>query len=97
LNNLTVKDWKRMYAHIMDRFHGQEGVYIEGEVTSSDGGVPGGTEEVGFSVAPGVSAIVPMPLGGKGIQTGYYLRSFSPDFTLARISLTFDVRTLFGA
>ena len=97
LNNLTVKDWKRLYVHMMDRFHGAEGVSITGTMTSGNGGVPGGTEDLSFNVPSGVAAIVPWPLGGKGIQAGFMLASNSPDFTLARISLTFEARTLFGA
>lgn len=94
---LTIKNWKRVYLEFMDKYRGQEGVYFTGTMTTHGGGLPNGTEDVSFSLDPSSYDIVPAPVAGQGINAGIDLISYSPDFTVARLSLTFDVRTIFGA
>lgn len=94
---LIIKSWKRAYLEFMDQYRGAEGVYFTGTVTTHGGGIVNGTEDVAFSLDPSGYDIVPAPLAGQGINAGMDLLSYSPDFTVARLSLTFDPRTLFGA
>jgi hypothetical protein len=96
---LTIKDWKRTYVEMKDNLTpaGPEGVYIFGTYTAAEGGVPGGSQGVSFSIPPGAKDTVPHPTEGKGLKAWLDLASFSPDFTIARISLTYDERSLYGA
>jgi len=73
-------------------------VQITGQVTCGGGGVPGGTQAVDFQLAPGaIGDIIPHPIEGAGIWATVDLQSNSPDFTLERIHLSAEERTLFGA
>jgi hypothetical protein len=96
LSALTIKNLKRAYAEIAD--NDGRGVSITGTVTSGDGGIPGGVENVDFELTPGANfKIVPSPLHGAGIWSTIDIQSNSPDFTLERLHLAAEERTLFGA
>ena len=96
LSALTIKNLKRAYAEISD--NDGRGVSITGSVTSGDGGIPGGVENVDFELAPGAAfKIVPSPLHGAGIWSEIDLQSTSPDFTIQRVHLATEERVLFGA
>jgi len=96
LSALTIKNLKRVYAEIAD--NDGRGVSITGTVTSGDGGIPGGVENVDFELPGGASfKIIPSPVHGAGVWSTIDLRSNSPDFTLERLHLAAEERTLFGA
>jgi hypothetical protein len=96
LSALTVKNVKRLYAEIAD--NSGLGVSMTGTVTSGGGGIPGGVESVDFELTRGVPfGIKPSPLHGAGIWSAIDLQSNSPDFTLERLHLAAEERTLFGA
>ena len=93
---ITVKNFKRLYCEVQD--NDGRGVSITGTVTTADGGVPGGVQGVDFELPPGaVHALIPSPLAGAGITAAIDLISQSPDFTLERIHIAAEERTLFGA
>jgi hypothetical protein len=93
---LNIKNSKRIYVEVDD--NDGRGVQMTGSVTSGGGGVPGGTQAVAFELAPGaISGIIPSPIEGAGIWAAIDLQSNSPDFTLERIHLSAEERTLFGA
>jgi hypothetical protein len=93
---LGIKNSKRIYVEVDD--NDGRGVQITGQVTSGGGGVPGGVQGVDFQLAPGaVQGIIPHPIEGAGIWAQVDLQSNSPDFTLERIHLSAEERTLFGA
>jgi hypothetical protein len=96
LSALTIKNLKRLYAEIAD--NDGRGVSITGTVTSGGGGIPGGVESVDFELTRGVPfGIKPSPLHGAGIWSAIDLSTNSPDFTLERLHLAAEERTLFGA
>jgi hypothetical protein len=96
LSALTIKNLKRLYAEIVDS--SGQGASITGIVNSSGGGIPGGIESVAFELTPGSGfGILPSPLHGSGIWSGIDLSSNSPDFTLERLHLAAEERTLYGA
>jgi hypothetical protein len=96
LSALTLKNVKRLYAEVAD--NDGRGVSITGTVTSGGGGIPGGVESVDFELTRGVPfGILPSPLHGAGIWSAIDLQSNSPDFTLERLHLAAEERTLFGA
>ena len=85
-----------MYAEIHD--NSGLGVSLVGTLTSGGGGVPGGVEDVGFDLTQGSRfGILPVPLSGAGIWGSVDLVSTSPDFTLERLHVAAEERTLFGA
>jgi hypothetical protein len=95
-SQLMIKNAKRIYAEVDD--NDGRGVQITGQVTCGGGGVPGGTQAVDFQLAPGaIGDIIPHPIEGAGIWATVDLQSNSPDFTLERIHLSAEERTLFGA
>ena len=98
-NLLTIKHFKRLYMEMRDNLNppGPEGVTLTGTMTTADGGIPNGSEDVGFDLAPGMFGTVPQPTVGAGLSAWVDLRSQSPDFVLERLSLTYDERTLYGA
>jgi hypothetical protein len=96
MSQLMIKNWKRAYAEVMD--NDGRGVDVIGTFTTQDGGVPSGVEDVAFQVTRGAShALVPWPLHGAGIAGSFDIRSTSPDFTIQRLHVTYEERTLFGA
>lgn len=94
---VVIKSWKRLYLEYMDMYRGAQGVFWTGTLQTHGGGIQNGTEDISFSLEPSGYDIVPCPVAGQGINAGVDLISYSPDFTVARLSLTFDPRTLFGA
>jgi hypothetical protein len=93
---LIIKNFKRLYAEIED--NDGRGVQISGSVTSGDGGVPGGVQTFAFDLPPGRGhGIIPQPLEGAGIWGAIDLTSYSPDFSLQRLHLATEERTLYGA
>jgi hypothetical protein len=93
---LGIKNSKRIYCELDD--NDGRGVQMAGQVTSGGGGVPGGVQGVDFELAPGASSgIIPSPISGAGIWAAVDLQSSSPDFTIERIHLSAEERTLFGA
>ena len=96
IQQITVKNFKRAYLEVMD--NDGRGVQITGQVTSAGGGVPGGTQAVDFQLAPGKPHdIIPAPLESAGIWAEVDLVSESPDFTVQRLHLAAEEKTLFGA
>jgi hypothetical protein len=95
-SQLMIKNFKRMYCEVHD--NSGLGVSITGAMSSGGGGVPGGSEDVGFDLPPGKQFdILPAPLSGAGIWGAVDLQSTSPDFTLERLHVAAEERTLFGA
>jgi hypothetical protein len=93
---LGIKNTKRIYCELDD--NDGRGVQMTGQVTSGGGGVPGGVQAIDFELAPGASSgIIPSPISGAGIWAAVDLQSNSPDFTIERIHLSAEERTLFGA
>jgi hypothetical protein len=73
-------------------------VSLTGTVITKGGGVPNGAENIGFQLAPGeVFDILPQPLSGQGILAAVDLQSTSPDFSMEKLHLATEGRTLFGA
>ena len=95
-SQLMIKNSKRLYCEIDD--NDGRGVSLTGTVTSGDGGVPGGVQAVDFQLAPGAAhGVIPHPIEGAGLWAAIDLQSNSPDFTLERIHMSAEERTLFGA
>jgi|HubBroStandDraft_6_1064221.scaffolds.fasta_scaffold00529_29 hypothetical protein len=93
---LGIKNSKRIYCELDD--NDGRGVQMTGQVTSGGGGVPGGVQGIDFELAAGASSgIIPSPISGAGIWAAIDLQSYSPDFTIERIHLSAEERTLFGA
>jgi hypothetical protein len=93
---LSVKNYKRVYAELHD--NSGQGVDITGTLTARGGGVPGGVEDIGFSLTAGqLHDIIGHGVSGAGIQCAVDLQSKSPDFTLERLHVAADERTLYGA
>lgn len=102
---LTIKNFKRIYCEITNNTKTPSeppdvpvaDVSLVGEVTSG-GGVTGGVESVAFDLVQGRrEGILPQPLEGAGIWAQVDLRSVSPDFTIERLHVAAEERTLFGA
>ena len=93
---LTIKNAKRLYAELHDMSGG--GIGITGTITGSGGGVPGGTQDVGFQLPPGKKYdILGFPIESGGIALQADLQSYSPDFIIERLHLASEQRSLFGA
>lgn len=93
---LTVKDFKRLYMEVHD--NSGLGVSMTGTMTCGGGGVPGGVEDIGFDLTEGkLFDIIPAPTEGKGIWGFVDLQTTSPDFTIERLHLGAEMKTLFGA
>jgi hypothetical protein len=100
---LTIKNFKRLYCELNNNSP-TSGVTLTGSFISG-GGVPGGVEDIAFDMAagevpaaPGVksAAILPQPLSGAGIYGAIDLQSTSPEFTLQRLHLLSEARTLYA-
>lgn len=93
---LSIKDFRRLYLELHD-VSGQ-GAILNGAVTTHEGGIPGGSQEVSFEIVPGKNyEILPYPLSGAGIVGALDLSSVSPDFIIERVHLGSEERTLYGA
>ena len=96
LAQLSIKNFKRIYYEVHD--NSGLGVSMTGNLTSGGGGVPGGVEDIYFQMNPGEGyRLDGHGLTGGGIWAQIDLNSLSPDFTLERIHLAAEERTLFGA
>jgi hypothetical protein len=94
-SQLMIKNFKRIYAEIHD--NSLNGVSLTGTLTCG-GGVPGGSEDIAFDLADAQqSDILPEPVAGAGIWGQVDLVSTSQDFTLERLHISAEERTLFGA
>ncbi|HEX3522860.1 MAG TPA: hypothetical protein VHT52_12320 [Stellaceae bacterium] len=93
---LQVKNFKRIYAEIDD--NDGRGVSLTGHLATGDGGIPGGVQSLDFELTGGVEhKIIPQPVDGHGIWGAIDLISRSPDFTLERLHVAAEERTLYGA
>ena len=93
---LAIKNWKRLYCELHD--NDGRGVSLTGTMTCGGGGVPGGSEDVGFDLTEGAKYdIIPCPIQGNGIWGAIDLQSTSPDFTIERLHIAAEMRTMFGA
>lgn len=96
VSNLTVKNFKRLFMELHD--NGGGGVSITGTVHCDGGGMPGGTQDVGFELTGGKRyTLEPQAIEGGGIAAAIDLQSVSPDFTIERIHIVAEERTLYGA
>jgi hypothetical protein len=67
-------------------------------VTTEGGGIPGGTQDVFFELAPGeLYKLDPHQISGQGLSGHLDMLSYSPDFTIERLFVGAEERTLFGA
>jgi hypothetical protein len=93
---MTLKNFKRLYMEVHD--NSGKGVEFTGTLTCGGGGVPGGSEDIGFALPEGARFdILPQPVQGAGIWGAVDLESVSPDFTIERLFVAAEQRTLFGA
>ena len=93
---LTIKNFKRMYMEVHD--NDGRGVSFTGTHSTGGGGVPGGVEDIGFDLTEGMRFdIIPCAIQGAGIWGAVDLESTSPDFTIERLHVAAEERTLFGA
>jgi hypothetical protein len=92
----TIKNWKRVFLEFYDNFN--RGVSLTGTLTTSAGGIPGGVKDIGFEIVPGKRyGFEPYPVESAGIAGAIDLESISPDFTLERLHIAAEERTVFGA
>jgi hypothetical protein len=93
---LVIKNWKRVYLEVHDNSGG--GVMFTGTLSAGDGGVPGGVQDIGFELQGGATQIVDAQATAcAGIWGAVDLDSYSPDFTIERLHIASEGRTLFGA
>jgi hypothetical protein len=93
---LQLKNFKRLYLEVDD--NDGRGVSLEGALETGDGGIPGGVQSVDFELTGGTRhKIIPQPVDGHGIWGAIDLKSISPDFTIERLHVAAEERTLFGA
>jgi hypothetical protein len=93
---VTIKNWKRLFLEFYDNFGG--GVSFTGKILCRGGGVPGGNQDIGFAMSEGqFYAFDPERIEGAGIAGAVDLESVSPDFTIERLHVASEDRTLFGA
>jgi hypothetical protein len=95
-SSLTIKQMKRVFLEMHDHYGG--GVSVHGALTTKGGGIPNGSEELAFELSPGESyGIKPWPTSGAGLNGAIDLESISPDFTIERLQVAVEDRTLYGA
>lgn len=101
---LAIKNFKRLYIEMYD--DSGDGLSLTGSFVSGGGEVPGGTQDIAFDIAAGVvpvatgirrAELVPQALNCSGIFGAIDLKSYSKDFTIERLHLTAEERTLYGA
>jgi hypothetical protein len=96
LSQLTIKNFKRVFLELHD--HSGGGVSLIGTIHTSGGGIPNGAESLGFQLTGGVAHdVIPFAVNGNGLDGAIDLESISPDFTIERLHLTAEERTLYGA
>jgi hypothetical protein len=93
---MTIKNVTRVIAEIHDNDGG--GVSFTGNLNTAGGGIPNGTQSLGFQIQAGAKyGIEPWAVSGMGLAGAIDLTSLSPDFTLERLFLYVEERSLFGA
>jgi hypothetical protein len=113
LSEITIKNWKRLFLEVYDNTgdppfpldaEGERpypipaGVEFTGNLICSSGGVPGGVQDIGFALTEGSRyAFEPQAVEGGGIAATVDLFSTSPDFTIERLHILSEDRTLWGA
>jgi hypothetical protein len=96
LAQLTVKNWKRLFLEFYD--NDGRGVAFTGNFSTGAGGVPAGVQDIGFQMPAGQRyAMEPCSIQGMGIAGAVDLQSLSPDFTIERLSIMVEEKTLWGA
>lgn len=95
-SSLAIKNFKRVYLEMSDNDGG--GVPITGTLTTKGGGIPNGSEQIAFELAAGeLYGVKPSPTSGAGLSGAIDLNSIAPDFTIERLQVTTEDRTLYGA
>jgi hypothetical protein len=95
-SQLAIKNIKRVFLELHDNDGG--GVSLTGTVSTRGGGVPNGTQDISFEIPPGqIYGLEPQAVSCMGILGAIDLESVSPDFTLERLHIAIEERTLFGA
>jgi hypothetical protein len=104
---LTIKSWKRLFLDFADNIG--TGVNFVGGFSTIGGGIPNGTQEISFNLTPGPvlgtgvsntprpTATQPFALQASGIAGAVDMQSLSPDFTIERLHVMVEDRTLWGA
>jgi hypothetical protein len=93
---LNIKTWKRMFLEFYD--NDGRGVSFTGKLTTNGGGIPGGSKDIAFDLPAGkLYGFEPQPLESAGIAGAVDLESISPDFTIERLHITKEDRSLWGA
>jgi hypothetical protein len=96
LSQLTIKQFKRIFMEVHD--HSGLGVSFNGTSQTTGGGIPAGNQDVSFQLASGeIHDVLPHAINGSGLDCSIDLQSKSPDFTIERLHLTAEERTLYGA
>jgi len=96
LQQLTYKNWKRLFMEFYD--NDGRGVAFTGTFATGGGGIPTGVQDIGFQSPPGQRyAFVPQAINGQGIAGAVDIQSISPDFTIERLHIVTEERTLWGA
>jgi len=110
---INIKNWKRIFVELHDNTMDRDvnaatgveynqgppvGVSLTGTLTTQGGGIPNGSEDIGFALREGeLHDILPHSVSGMGISGAIDLQSTSPDWTLERIHVTTEERTQYGA
>ena len=111
MSQMTIKNWKRVFLEFYDNSKLQNGVHFAGAFTTTGGGIPNGVENVEFALAPGqvlapgalgagvtrTAAFEPQALQAAGIAGAVDIQSLSLDFTIERLHIVYEERTLWGA
>lgn len=92
---LMIKNWKRLFLEFYDNYGG--GVSFTGKLICK-GGTPGGVKDIAFELGATQGwALEPQAAEGGGICGAVDLQSLSPDFTIERLHIGTEERTLWGA
>jgi hypothetical protein len=95
-NSLTIKNFKRTFLEVHD--YSGRGASFTGQFTTRGGGIPNGSEDIWFELTAGQQHdIIPMPISGAGLSGEADLLSYSPDFSIERLQVMLEERTLYGA
>lgn len=95
-SSLAIKNFKRVYLELHDELGG--GTSLTGDLTTHGGGIPNGKQDISFELVPGEKHnVIPYPVSGAGLSGAVNLQSISPDFTIERLQVASEDRTLYGA
>lgn len=96
LSQLNIKQFKRLFLEFYDNYG--TGVDFTGIFSTGAGGMPGGKQDIGFHLQSGMRYdMQPQAIQGAGIAGAIDMQSISPDFTLERLHIVSEERTLWGA